>query len=182
MTPEIPGYTAGTWTLDTVHSEVGFTVRHMMISKVKGFFENFSGTIVTAENPLDSTVVATIEADSINTKNKQRDAHIQSGDFLLAEEYPQLTFNSTGVRYEKGEFFIDGDMTIRGVTKPVTLDFDLGGFSNDPSTGPRFGGTATTTINRQEFGVSFNSALETGGVMLGDDIKITLEIAAAKVE
>ncbi len=177
MTLEIPGYVAGTWVLDPVHSEVGFSVRHMMISKVKGTFQNFEGTIITAEKPLDSSVVATIEAASINTKNKQRDEHIRSGDFLLVDEFPEITFKSTSVRFDDGDFFIDGDLTIRGVTKPVTLDFDLGGFAEGPG-GKKLGGSATTTINRQDFGVAFNAALETGGVMLSDEVNVTIEVQA----
>ncbi len=175
---QIPGWTVGTWILDPAHTEIGFSVRHMMIAKVKGFFKDFEGTIVTAENPADSTVVATIEAASIDTKNKNRDAHLRSGDFLLVDEYPQITFKSTSIEVQGMEFFINGDLTMRGVTKPITLAFDLSGFAPDGQGGTKLGGTAVTTINRQDWGVAFNAAMETGGVVVGDEVNITIEVEA----
>src|ERR1700728_419311 len=118
---KIPDYVVGTWDADTVHSEVTFVVRHMVVSKVRGRFDKFEATIVTAENPLDSTVEVTIDAGSINTVQEQRDAHIRSADFLDVENHPSITFRSTRVRPAGQNFLIDGDLTIRGVTKPVTL-------------------------------------------------------------
>jgi polyisoprenoid-binding protein YceI len=178
MTIDIPGYKAGTWTIDPVHSEVGFSIRHLMISKVKGVFENFDATFVTAENPLESTVSAKAHVSSINTKNSDRDAHLRTGDFFLAEEFPTIDFVSTGVRHEDGEFFVDGDLTIKGVTKPVTFEFDFGGFGQDPYGNYKAGATAKTKVNREDFGLTYNAALETGGMLLGDDVVITLELQA----
>ena len=144
MTIDIPGYKAGTWTIDPTHSEVGFSIRHLMISKVKGVFENFDATFVTAENPLESKVTAKAEVASINTKDKNRDAHLRTGDFFLAEEHPTIDFVSTGVRTDGGDFLVDGDLTIKGVTKPVTFEFDFGGFGQDPYGNYKAGATAKT--------------------------------------
>lgn len=175
---EIPGYKAGTWTVDPTHSEVGFSIRHLMISKVKGVFENFDATFVTAENPLESTVTAKAEVASINTKDKNRDAHLRTGDFFLADEFPHIEFVSTGVRADGGDFLVDGNLTIKGVTKPVTFEFDFGGFGQDPYGNYKAGATAKTTINRELFGLNYNAALETGGVLLGENVTITLELQA----
>ena len=178
MSIDIPGYKAGTWTIDPAHSEVGFSIRHLMISKVKGVFENFDATFVTAENPLESTVSAKAHVASINTKNPDRDAHLRTGDFFLAEEFPTIDFVSTGVRHEGGEFLVDGDLTIKGVTKPVTLEFDFGGFGTQPHGNHKAGANAKTKVNREDFGLTYNAALETGGMLLGDDVVITLELQA----
>ncbi|AGW41552.1 hypothetical protein O159_15000 [Leifsonia xyli subsp. cynodontis DSM 46306] len=178
MTIEIPGYKVGTWTIDPAHSEVGFSIRHLMISKVKGVFEDFDATFVTAENPLESSVTAHARVASVNTKNADRDAHLRTGDFFLAEEHPTIDFVSTGVRQEDGEFLVDGDLTIKGVTKPVTFEFDFGGFGRDMYGNDKAGATAKTTINREDFGLTYNAALETGGVLLGDDVTIALEFQA----
>jgi polyisoprenoid-binding protein YceI len=178
-TIEIPGYRAGTWKVDNAHSEVGFSIRHIMISKVKGSFERFDATFVTAENPLDSSVTASAEVASITTGEPNRDAHLRTGDFFEAETHPTIDFVSTGVRVEDGDFKVDGDLTIRGITKPVTFDFDFGGFGGDPFGNYKGGATAKTVINREDFGLTYNAALETGGVLLGDKVTITLELQAA---
>ncbi len=175
---EIPGYVAGTWTIDPVHSEVSFVVRHMMVSKVRGRFDKFEGTIVTAENPLESTVTATVDVSSINTGQEQRDAHIRSADFFDAENHPAMTFTSTGVRPEGDHFLLDGDLTIRGVTKPVTFRLEVSGFGPDAYGGTRAGFSAATEINRHDFGVSFNGPIPgvPGGVAVSDKVTINLEI------
>lgn len=178
MTIDIPGYSVGTWSLDTAHSEVGFSLRHMMISKVKGVFERFTGTITTAENPLESRVEASVEVASINTKNSDRDGHLMAGDFFLADEFPTMDFVSTGVRHEDGQFLVDGDLTLRGVTKPVTFEFDFGGFNTSPQGAKIAGASATTKIKRSNFGLTWNAPLETGGAILGEDVTITLELEA----
>ncbi len=173
---EIPGYKAGTWTLDPSHSEVTFTVRHMMISKVRGTFGVKSATIIAPENPLEAKVEATVDVASIDTKDEGRDAHLRSADFFDVENYPTMTFVSTGVRYEKGDFFVDGDLTIKDVTKPVTFELEFGGFGTDPWGNYKAGATAKTVINREDFGLTWNAALETGGVLVGKDVTIELEL------
>lgn len=177
-TATIPGYLTGTWTIDPVHSEVGFTVRHLMVSKVRGKFTSFSGEIVTAANPSDSSVTATIELGSLDTGNADRDAHVRSGDFFDAENNPNMTFRSTAIRPDGDDFVVDGELTLKGVTKSVPLKLELGGFGPDAWGGTRAGFTATTEINRQDFGVNFNAALETGGVVVSDKVTIILEIEA----
>ncbi|MGI8393404.1 YceI family protein [Leucobacter sp. Z1108] len=175
---QIPGYRVGTWVIDPTHTEVGFSVRHLAISKVKGKFEQFAGTFVTAENPLDSKVEATVEVASINTNQADRDGHLRTGDFFAAEEFPQFTFASTGIREEGGNFLVDGDLTLRGVTKPVTFDFEFGGFGQDGYGNYKAGFTATTKVKREDFGIQWNAPLETGGLLLGSDVTITLDVQA----
>lgn len=174
----IPGYKAGTWTIDPTHSAVGFSIRHIMISKVKGTFEKFSATFVTGENPLDSSVTASAEVASINTNEPNRDGHLRTGDFFDAATYPTIDFVSTGVRQDGDDFKVDGNLTIKGVTKPTTFDFEFGGFGQDPYGNYKAGATATAVINREDFGLNYNAALETGGVLLGDKVTITLELQA----
>jgi polyisoprenoid-binding protein YceI len=176
-TTTIPGYVAGTWTIDPVHSEVGFSVRHMMVSKVRGKFTSFSGEIVTGEDPLDSAVSATIDLSSIDTSNPDRDAHIRSADFFETETYQTMSYRSTGVRSDgDGGYVLDGELTLKGVTKPVALQLELGGFGPDAYGGVRAGFTATGEIKRSDFGVDFNAVLETGGVVVADKVSLNLEI------
>jgi polyisoprenoid-binding protein YceI len=174
----IPGYVAGTWSIDPVHSEVGFAARHMMVSKVRGRFRTFSGQIVTGASPLDSSVTAEIDLSSIDTGNEQRDAHIRSADFFEVETYPTMTYRSTGVRQHGDGFILDGKLTLKGVTKDVPLTLELNGFGPDPYGGTRAGFTATGELNRSDFGVSFNAAMETGGVVVSEKITLHLEIEA----
>ncbi len=174
----IPGYVAGTWTIDPVHSEVGFSVRHMMVSKVRGRFATFSGTLVTGENPLDSSVTAEIDLASIITGSEQRDQHIRSADFFEVETYPTMTYRSTGVRQDGGDYVIDGELTLKGVTKSVPLTLELNGFGPDPFGGTRAGFTATGELSRSEFNVSFNAPMANGGAVVADKISLSLEIEA----
>jgi len=176
---QIPGYRTGTWVIDPTHSEVGFSVRHLAISKVKGKFEKFDATFVTAENPLDSTVQATAEVASVNTNEKNRDGHLRTGDFFAAEEHPELTFVSTGARADGDDFLVDGDLTMRGVTKPVTFTLEFGGFGEDAYGNYKAGFTATTVVKREEFGLTWNAPLEKGGLLLGSDVTINLDVQAA---
>ena len=145
---EIPGYIAGTWAIDPVHSEVSFVVRHMMVSKVRGRFDTFEGTIVTAEDPLASTVTASVDLSSVNTGQEQRDAHIRSADFFETEKHTHMTFASTGIRVDGDHFLLDGDLTLKAVTKPVTFKLEVNGFGPDAYGGTRCGFSATTEINR----------------------------------
>ncbi len=175
-TIEIPGYKAGTWVLDPSHSEVTFSVRHMMISKVRGTFGVKSATIIAPENPLEARVEASVDVASIDTKDEGRDNHLRSADFFDVENHPTLDFVSTGVRYEGGDFLVDGDLTIRGITKPATFELEFGGFGTDPWGNYKAGATAKTVINREDFGLTWNAALETGGVLVGKDVTITLDL------
>ncbi len=176
----IPGYTPGTWELDPAHSEVSFSVRHMMISKVRGSFGVKKATIVAPENPLDTVITASVDVTSIDTKDEGRDTHLRSGDFFDVETYPTMEFASTGVRLQDGDFLVDGDLTIRGVTKPATFEVEFGGFGVDPWGNQKAGATAKTVIDREEFGLTWNAALETGGVLVGKDVTIELDLQGAK--
>jgi polyisoprenoid-binding protein YceI len=179
-TSQLPGFIAGTWEIDPVHSEVSFVVRHMVVSKVRGRFDRFSGTIVTDEDLGRSSVNVTIDASSISTSEPNRDNHVRSADFLDVEKFPELTFRSTGVRSEHGAYFVDGELTIRGVTRPVTLDVEVNGFTPDPYGGTRAGFSATTEINRDSFGVSFNGPIPgtDNAMVLSDKVNLTLEVEA----
>jgi polyisoprenoid-binding protein YceI len=148
----------------------------MMISKVRGTFGVKSATLTAPENPLEATVEATVDVASIDTKDEGRDNHLRSADFFDVETYPTMEFRSTGVRIENGEFLVDGDLTIKGITKPVTFDFDFGGFGTDPWGNYKAGATAKTVINREDFGLTWNAALETGGVLVGKDVTIELDL------
>jgi polyisoprenoid-binding protein YceI len=174
----LPGYVAGTWTIDPVHSEVGFSVRHMMVSKVRGKFDKFSGQIVTGENPLDSSAFAEIDLSSIDTGNDQRDDHLRSADFFDSANTPTMTYRTTGIRPDGDTYIVDGELTLRGVTREVPLRVELNGFGPDAYGGVRAGFTATGEINRHDFGVSWNAAIEAGGVVVADKVALHLEIEA----
>jgi polyisoprenoid-binding protein YceI len=174
----VPGYVAGTWEIDPVHSEVGFVARHMMVSKVRGRFTSFSGELVLGEDPLQSSVTATIDLTSIQTGNEQRDQHIRSADFFEVDKYKTMTYRSTGVRPEGDHYILEGELTLKDVTKPVELTLELNGFGPDPFGGTRAGFTATGEINRRDFGVNFSAPMETGGVVVSDKVAIQLEIEA----
>ncbi|WP_193598650.1 YceI family protein [Microbacterium sp. YJN-G] len=179
MTIEIPGYRPGTWVLDPSHSEVTFSVRHMMISKVRGTFGMKEATLIAPENPLEAKVEAKVDVTSIDTKDENRDAHLRSGDFFDIENHPTMEFVSTGTRLVDGDFLVDGDLTIRGITKPVTFEFEFGGFGQDPYGNYKAGASAKTVINREDFGLTWNAALETGGVLVGKEVTIGLDLQGA---
>ena len=174
------GLTAGTYTIDPTHTEISFSVRHLAISKVRGHFQTFAGTVEIAEQIEDSTASATIDVASINTHQAQRDEHLRTSDFFNVEEFPEMTFKSTGVAVDGGDLTINGDLTLRGVTKPVTLEAEFGGATVDGSGNTKVGFEATTKINRQDFGVTWNAATEAGGLTLGDVITITIDAQLAK--
>ena len=177
--PPVVGYIPGTWAIDQSHSEVGFSIRHLMVSKVKGRFSEFSGTFVTGENPLESSVEASIVLSSLHTGNADRDAHVRSADFFDVEQHTVMTYRSTGVRADGDGFVVDGELSLRDVTRPVALQLEINGFQGaTPFGDTRAGFTATTEIDRTDFGIAFNAPLEGGGVVLGNKIQITLEIEA----
>jgi polyisoprenoid-binding protein YceI len=172
----------GKFEIDSTHSEAGFTARHMMVAKVRGRFEKLSGTIEIAEDVTQSVVEATIDATTIHTRDETRDNHIRSADFLDVEHYPTITFRSTAVRPRgRGAFDIEGDLTIRGITKSVVLDTGYEGVIQDPYGKQRIGLSATTEIDREAFGVSFGAVMEAGGAVVGKIVKIEIEIEATRI-
>ena len=173
---QIPGYIAGTWDIDPVHSEVSFTVRHMMVSKVRGRFTGFTGQITTGADVTASSVRAEIDATSISTGNDQRDGHVRSADFFDVTNHPTWTFTSTATRFDGDDLAVDGDLTIKGITRPVTLSLEVGGFGPDAYGGTRVGFSGTTTINRSDFGVDIAMPMDGGGVVVGEKVQIGLEI------
>jgi len=177
-TTQIPGYVVGTWDIDASHSTVGFSVRHMMVSKVRGYFREFTGEIVTAEDPSQSVVTATVDLGSIDTRQEQRDAHIRSADFFDVETHPQMTFRSTAVRTDGADWTVEGELTLKGNTKPVVLSLELNGFGPDAYGGYRAGFSAKTEINRNDFGVDIKMPMDGGGVVVSDKINVELEIEA----
>ena len=172
-----------TYQIDPAHSGAQFSVRHMMVTNVRGGFKKVQGTVVyDPENPANSSVTAEIDTASISTNEDQRDAHLRSADFLDVEKYPTITFRSTRVESAgEGEVKLEGDLTIHGVTRPVVLDVEgLAPEGKDPWGNIRSGATARTKIKRSDFGLTWNAALETGGFLVGDDVKIELDLALIK--
>ena len=175
----IPGYVAGTWKLDSMHSEITFSVRHLAISKVRGSFGTFDVTVVTGENPLDTTVAVSVDVASISTGQKDRDAHLRTSDFFAVAEHPTIDFVSTDITVNGDEWVIDGHLTMRGVTKPVTFTGEFGGITVNGYGVTVAGASFATKINRQDFGVSWNAAVEAGGLTLGDQITINIDAQVA---
>jgi polyisoprenoid-binding protein YceI len=167
---------AGTYLLDAAHKRVGFVVRHLMVSKVRGNFAEAEATITIGEDPLQSSVTATIKTASIQTGQVDRDNHLRTGDFFEAEKYPVMSFRSTGIKSHAGaEFVLDGELTIKDVTKPVELVVEFEGAATSPYGQAVFGFSATTEIDREDWGLTYNMALESGGVMIGKKVKIEIE-------
>jgi polyisoprenoid-binding protein YceI len=168
------------WEIDPAHSQATFAVKHMMISTVKGHFNVISGHLhIDEQNPANSWVDAQVDAKSVDTRDPKRDAHLRSPDFFDAEKYPTLNFKSTKVeRIEGNEYRVLGDLTIHGVTRPVAFKAEYAGQGKDPWGGQRAGLSATTKINRKEWGLTYNQALEAGGVLVGDEVKIEIDLEA----
>jgi polyisoprenoid-binding protein YceI len=175
---QIPGYVSGTWDIDPMHTEIGFSVRHLMVSKVRGRFTRFEGSFVTAPDPLQSSASASIDMTSIDTNNPTRDDDLRSANFFEVDEYPQMTYRSTGVRMDDDQVILEGELTAHGITRPVPLRLEPNGFGGDPYGNQRSGFTATGTLNRSDFGMTFNVPLDGGGVMVGDRVDITIEVEA----
>jgi polyisoprenoid-binding protein YceI len=171
----------GTFVLDKSHTEVGFIARHLMVSKVRGRFTDFEGTIVVADDPSESSVEVIIQAASINTNDENRDKHVRTNDFLSTDEFPALTFRSTKVELSSGgDWKVNGDLTVRGVTRPIVLDVQFEGVIQDPWGNQRLGFTASGEIDRNDFGVSFNAVLETGGFVVSPKVKLEIEAEAVR--
>ena len=175
---QVPGYVVGTWTIDPTHSDASFTVRHMMVSKVRGSFRTVAGAIVTAADPLASSATATIELASLDTNNEQRDNHVRSADFFDVANHPRMTFVSTALRPAGDGFELDGKLTLHGVTKPVTLALEINGIGPDGYGGTRIGFSASGKIDRTDFGVSYNGPIPGGGSVLSDSVTLNIEVEA----
>jgi polyisoprenoid-binding protein YceI len=172
--------TPGTWTIDPMHSSVGFTVKHLMISKVRGSFQTFTGTVVVPENRLDTAVDVSIDPASVATGDANRDGHLRTGDFFDAETFPTWTFRSTGIRADGDDYKLAGELTMRGVTNSVELAVEFEGVTKDPYGNTKAGFSAEGEVNRKDWGMEYNAALETGGVLIGEKVKLTLDIQLAK--
>ena len=173
----------GTYTIDPAHTRIGFVARHAMVTKVRGAFNEFEGiAVLDGDNPANSTTKVTIKAASIDTRNAQRDEHLRGNDFLAMDSYPEITFVSTAVR-QTGDtsFELTGDLTIKGVTNSVTIPVTYEGAATDPFGNPRVGFEGSVTINRKDYGVTWNAPLETGGVLISDKIVLEFEVSAVKI-
>jgi polyisoprenoid-binding protein YceI len=180
-TSTLSALSAGTWNLDPTHSTVGFVVRHMMVSKVRGSFADFTAEITIGEDPLESSLSAVVQMASVETGDENRDNHLRTNDFFDVEHHPTMSLRSTGFeRKSDDEFVMHAELTIKGVTKPVDFDLEFGGLGQDPWGNTRAGFTATAVINRRDFGVEWNAPLETGGVLVSD--KVTIELDASVVK
>ena len=172
----LQGLTTGTWAVDPAHSELGFVARHLMVTKVRGSFEDISGTVTVADDLADSKAEITIQTASITTRNADRDGHLKSGDFFDIENNPTITFVSTSF---DGSTLV-GDLTVKGVTKPVTLDVEYNGVQTDPWGNTKAGFEATGTINRSDWGLNWNAALEGGGVLVSEKINLVIDVQLLK--
>lgn len=172
-----PEFRTGVWRLDANHSVLTFSVKHLMISTVRGSFDRFDVTVVTSDDPDETAVDAVVDVLSINTRNSGRDEHLRSSDFLSASDYPNIVFRSTRIDViDQSSGTVTGDLTLRGVTAPVTLEVEFGGVLVDATGKAKAGGTARTKIDRRDFGVNWNRTLDTGGVTVGNEITITIDL------
>ena len=173
---------AGDYTLDPSHTRIGFSARHAMVTKVRGNFEEFEGTAhVDTQTPANSSVKVVIKAASVTTHNEQRDGHLKTPDFFDVENYPEITFVSTNVERDGSEWVVTGDLTINAVTKSITIPFDATGSAKDPFGNIRIGFEGETTIDRTDWGLTFNAALETGGVLVSEKVKLEFDVSAIAV-
>ena len=171
----------GTYVLDTAHTEIGFTARHAMVTKVRGAFREFEGTATTGANLEGARIDVTIQAASVDTKSADRDGHLRSGDFFDVETYPTIRFTSTSIEAVDAETLrVAGDLTIKDTTKPVVIDFDFDGAALDPFGNERVGLSGKVEVNRQDFGLVWNAALETGGVLVSENVTLVFEVSAIK--
>lgn len=177
---DLRALTPGTWTIDPGHTTVGFVGRHLVVAKVRGRFTGVTGTVTIAPDPLASSVEVVIDAASVHTGDDNRDGHLRSADFFDVENHPTWTYRSTRVIDKGGDYVLVGDLTIKGITREVELDLTFDGVSGDPWGGTRAGFTAEGEINRKDWGLEWNVALETGGVLVGETIKIQLDVELIK--
>jgi polyisoprenoid-binding protein YceI len=173
--------TTGTWVLDPAHTRIGFAAKHAMVTTVRGAFLDFEGTLeLDGDNPANSSANLVIQAASFDSGSAQRDGHVKSADFLDVENHPTLTFTSTSVRTDGADFVLVGDLTVRGTSRPVEIAVELEGLEADPFGNSRVGFSGSTTISRKDFGLTWNVALESGGILVSDKIRITLDVSAIK--
>ncbi len=177
---DLKALTPGTWTIDSSHSNIGFTARHLMVAKVRGRFTDFTGSIEVAADPLKSTVNASVEAKSIDSGDEGRDAHLRNEDFFDTDNHKQWTLVSTGIEAAGSDYVLHTNLTIKDVTKPVDFALEFDGVVQDPWGNTKAGFTAEAEINRKDFGLEWNVALEAGGVVVGEKVRIVLEIEALK--
>jgi polyisoprenoid-binding protein YceI len=183
-TTAVPATATGTYAIDPTHSRIGFVARHAMVTKVRGSFDEFEGSgVFDAENPESSNLELTIQAASIDTRNADRDEHLRGNDFFDMATHPTIAFTSTSVEAAGDDhYLVTGDLTIKGVTKSVTVDFELTGTATDPFGNHRLGLEGSTTINRKDFGVTWNAPLEAGGVLVGEKVTLELEVSAIRAD
>ena len=184
MTAAATDFTAltGSYTFDPAHSRLGFVARHAMVTKVRGSFNEFEGTTtIDGDDPSKSTVTVSLDVASIDTRNAQRDGHLRTNDFFDIEQFPKITFASTSIAHDGGnDFQVTGDLTIKGVTKSITIPFEFNGEAKDPFGNTRIGFEGKTKISRKDFGITWNAALETGGVLVSDEVTLELEVEGVK--
>lgn len=171
---------AGTWTVDPTHTRIGFVARHMMVTKVRGSFADFSADIVIADDPFASKLAATVQMASIDTGNEDRDNHLRTNDFFDIEQFPTMSLVATGFEQVGADYVMHADLTIKGVTRTVDFALEFDGVGQDPWGGTRAGFTASATINRKDWGIEWNAPLETGGVLVGEKVQIELDVQLVK--